>query len=311
MTGNDTCDFQQRLAEQTGLSLGLLQRRSITGFVRRRCQELGLQDELAYQRLLIRDPAETELLVNEVSVPETWFFRYPSSYGLLIDHCSALLGQRHDKLRMLSIACATGEEPYGMAMAASQAGWPLDRISVDAIDRHQSSIATARRAVYRRNSFRESVPPWADRWFHHREDAGHVDASIVATVRCWCHDILSGALPTSQTNYDVVFCRNLLIYLGEMARAKLSRLLSSLLSAGGILFVGHAEIPIVAGGSFEPVQIKQSFSLRHRQTATPFPSARATTRWSSFSAARPRIPPIGFARPLRRSFCPSVSPSSS
>ncbi|TWU30824.1 CheR family methyltransferase [Novipirellula artificiosorum] len=266
MTANASTQMQQQFAKQTGLSLGLLQTPTIAGFVKRRCLELGLDDELAYHRLVIGDPLETERLVKQVSVPETWFFRYPSSYDLLVNHSADLLSGPRQDLRMLSIACATGEEPYSMKMAAVQSGWPDDGIRIDAIDRHEASVAIARRAVYGNNSFREPMPAWAERWFHRTQDAMQVHANITTNVEFMDRDILNGSWPVGSTIYDVVFCRNLFIYLNDSARTTLSLLLSSLLPPGGILFVGHAEVSILAGDCFEPIGVRHSFALRRKHS---------------------------------------------
>lgn len=270
MTATDVEQLKRRLAERTGLDLGLLERPALNGFVQRRCRELGLTDEAAYHELVMRDTAEMERLVQEVSVAETWLFRYPSSFDLLVEHLTGLLSRRRDELKMLSIACATGEEPYSMVMAAAHAGWPLDRVSVDAVDRHEASLAIAREACYRSNSFRETTPGWAQQWLCCSDDGARVDARIVDAVSFSCHDILRGLLPAGRAPYDVVFCRNLFIYLGDTARKKLADLLASNISPAGMLFVGHAEYAILPDESFESAGVQHTFALRPKQlTSAP------------------------------------------
>jgi chemotaxis protein methyltransferase WspC len=266
MAATDVRQLKRRLAERTGLDLGLLDRPALSGFVQRRCRELGLPDEAAYHALVMRDSDEMERLVQEVSVAETWLFRYPASFQLLVDHAAGLLRRKRNEIRMLSIACATGEEPYGMAMAAAEAGWPLDRVAVDAVDRHEASLAIAREACYRGNSFRETMPDWAQKWFCCAEDGAQVDARIVAAVNFSHHDILTASLPAGRAPYDVVFCRNLFIYLGDAARTKLADLLASVISPDGILFVGHAECAILPDESFESAGVKHAFALRPKRS---------------------------------------------
>ena len=265
MTAREVVRLKQQLAERTGLSMGLLQQPGLSEFVQRRLVTLGLDDESTYYRLVLRDADEMERLVQEVSVPETWFFRYPESFRLLAEHCSGLLQRREGKLRMLSIACATGEEPYGMAMTAVHAGWPLQGVVVDAVDRNEASLQIAREANYGKRSFREPIPDWAQQWLRRTDRGTQVHAGIVGTVHFQCQDILGSSLLRGDISYDAIFCRNLLIYLRTAARKDLADLLSARLATDGILFVGHAEQATLPQTSFEPVNSRHTFALRPRQ----------------------------------------------
>jgi chemotaxis protein methyltransferase WspC len=236
------------------LSLRLLQGPIVEGFVKRRCRELGLEEDTAYYQLATKMPSELDLLTQEIAVPETWFFRYPASFELLIDHCSSLLHGPKESLRMLSIACASGEEPYGMTMAAFSADWAPDRVTVHAVDRQPSSLAIARHARYSKNSFREPVPAWAEQWFDQTSDAVQIDERVVRSVRFDCGDVLGDV--SSSLVYDVVFCRNLFIYLGD---------------------------------SFQAAGVKHTFALR-RKSRSPVLQLTPTNSGNSTARAAPTAP---------------------
>lgn len=274
MAATDVVQLKQQFAERTGLDASLLGQSALAGFVRRRCVALGIADELAYYALAIQDPDEADRLVHEVSVAETWFFRYPSSFEVLRQHATELLSRRRNQLRMLSIACATGEEPYGMAMAATEAGWPLNRIAVDAFDRHEASLSIARKACYRSNSFRDAKPAWAEKWFQKTADATRVDPRVVAAVRFARRDVVGDLLPVENNLYDFVCCRNLFIYLSQAARGKLVDFLRSVTAADGLLLVGHAEVGILPADAFVPLAVPHAFALRrkHPEAVTPNPA---------------------------------------
>ena len=259
--------LKQQLAERTGLSLGLLQRPAMAGFVKRRCQELGLADELAYHQLRdARLRRKRSVLVKEVSVPETWFFRYPASFELLIDHCRVCCRQSHNELRMLSIACATGEEPYSMTMAALQAGWPLDRIVIDAIDRHEASLAIARRAFYRRYFISRTHTALGEPLVPNRRGrrAGR-RARSWPRVTFLCHDILSGIWPRGRAAVRHHLLSQFVHLSRRFGANEARRLLPpAARSAEGLLFVGHAEFPILPSESFESAGVKRTFALRRR-----------------------------------------------
>ncbi|MEM9658852.1 MAG: CheR family methyltransferase, partial [Planctomycetota bacterium] len=233
--------FFQRIAARTGLEPDLLDRPSLRGYALRRRSELGLSDEAAFRERLLRDQAELDRFVQEVSVAETWFFRYPASFALLERHADRLRRQGKPSLRTLSVACATGEEPYSMAVALAQSGWPLNRFVVEAFDRHDRSVAFARSARFPQWSFREPLPTGTAKWFHRDgADATLVDSRIAATVDFRCEDVLIAGDPAKYGTYDAVFCRNLFIYLSEAARTRLIEFLDAVLAPDGLLFVGHA-----------------------------------------------------------------------
>lgn len=280
----------QQLAERTGLEVALLERPAVHRYLQARCRQLGLADEAAYLQFALRDPGELERLIQEISVPETWFFRYPASFQLLIDHAARLQHSKVDRLRMLSVACATGEEPYGMAMAAASV-YPLERIAVDGVDRNESSLVVARAGRYRLNSFRETMPLWGERWFDWAGDVRQVDARIRSIVQFDCGDVLSSAL-TDRPPYQVIFCRNLFIYLGESARRRLIDWLLSVLDADGLLFVGHAETAILPDHLLESAKVANTFAVRRKQAAaaapaTPKPPRKPTPK--RVAAAKPKI----------------------
>lgn len=309
MTVNNLLPWKQRLAERTGLDADLLDRPAVAGFVERRRLSRGLPDDAAYYAWAMGDAGELDRLVEEVAVAETWFGRYPASFQLLSQHAAKLLPQR-ERLQMLSIACATGEEPYGMAMAAAAAGWPLERIAVRAVDRNERSLALARAGVYRRNAFRDGVPEWAARWIRWDKDQAHVDARLAACVTFTCQDVLRRPRDLASSFYDAVFCRNLMIYLSDAARTTLIDYLASLVSPEGLLFVGHAEPSALAGGRFEPAGVKRAFALRRRQSNPETAAPARPQRSSPASApARPKRRPAEVAKPAARAMPPPAQPS--
>ncbi len=290
MTRPDVFAFHQQIVERTGLAPELLDRPALEGFVRQRCVELDLSHADAYRELVLRNSDELNRLVQEVSVPETWFFRYPASFELLRDHAACLWRKQHASLRLLSVACATGEEPYSMAIAATQAGWPTDRLLIDAVDRHERSLSIARTANYGNRSFRDPLPPWAEKWFRQGPAATQVDGRLAATVRFHCQDVLTAVPPSDGTKYDAVFCRNLFIYLHGAARTKLVDFLASVLAPEGLLFVGHAEYAVLPQERFQAAGVRHAFALRQRAWPDRSDSARCVQQAAASPKKRPILP---------------------
>ncbi len=109
-----------------------------------------------YWRTLLGSRDEQQALIEAVIVPETWFFRYPESFVTLAKLASKRLAEINNlrALRILSLPCSTGEEPYSIAMALLDAGLKPHQFKVDGLDVSPLSVEKARRALYGKNSFR-------------------------------------------------------------------------------------------------------------------------------------------------------------
>ena len=297
---------KRRLAERAGLEPGLLDCESFERIIRGRLRELGLDNSRAYCERLDRDASELQRLVEQVSVSETWFFRYPDSFALLLRHLNALRSTENPpaRLRMLSVACSTGQEPYSMAITAAQAGWPLESVILDAVDRNEDAILAANQASYPRRALRDDAPEWALQWLHPEGDRIRVDAQIKTAVRWIVADVLQPPTFAFQDRYDVIFCRNLLIYLHPAARANLTERLSGWLSPSGLLFVGHAERIESLRPRFQFVAEPHTFALRASEPEQPTVSA------SEGSEHRPAARPVAVTRPVRPTLREALAPAS-
>ncbi|MFV2066344.1 MAG: CheR family methyltransferase [Pirellulales bacterium] len=257
------------LVARLGLAPTLVASETVVGFIERRIGQLDLADAGGYLEHVRSAPDELERILAEIAVPETWFFRYPASFELLYQHLRALRSSSAEPqtLRMLSLACATGEEPYSMAMTAAAAGWDLRHVVIDAVDIGSQLVATARRGHFTPRSVRDTLPAWCAPWLTVRQDRLRMADAIRGAVRFHQAEADRFAPPESAlplaTTYQVIFCRNLMIYLSATRRARLVRRLTDWLAADGLLFVGHAEVQIESlDGPFHAVDFPQAFAIR-------------------------------------------------
>lgn len=179
--------------------------------------------------------ADWRSFVDLMVVPETWFFRVPEQFDDLVRQ---LRGVEARPLRVLSLPCSTGEEPYSIAAALLQAGWAPQSFEILGVDVSGRAIEHARRAQYRSSSVRGLDPePWIARNGDHWQPIEAVRRS----VRFLCANALQpGALP-AELRFHAVLCRNLLIYLDSHSRTRLLELLLSRLEPGGLIYAGQAE----------------------------------------------------------------------
>lgn len=270
---------------RTPLHRRLLEGEAGEQVIRRRMRESGAGDLETYCRRLAEDPVELEALVVAIAVPETWFFRYRASWEYLAeklrDHPARNSGR---SLFMLSAPCATGPEPLSLVATALHAGWPLERIEVEAVDVSAVAVATASRSAERPLPLREPLPPWAEMWFEHRDGGVVARPEILARIR-FAHADLFAWSPEEGRRFDVILCRNLLIYLAPESRRRILDRCGRWLADDGVLLVGHADHDARSVEGFESVGVPQTFAYRRRRTP-----ADSSTRPAPASPTRPERP---------------------
>jgi chemotaxis protein methyltransferase WspC len=271
----EACRLAEAFLERSiGLDSQTVGSGTIARAVRMRMNACGEPDEGAFLARLSRDAEERERFIDEVVVPESWFFRDQQVFDYLRQLASAYAqSPRPTPLRVLCVPCAAGEEPYSVAIAFLEAGLSPDQFRIDATDVSHTSLRRAAAATYSANAFRAADISFRDRWFRERDAAAELDEAVRTQVHFSWGNLLDQSFATDREPYDIIFCRNLLIYLTADARSRAEQVLDRLLAPDGILVLGAAEPPILRG-SWRPVASNAVFTLR-RGTATTnrFPAA--------------------------------------
>ena len=231
---------------------------------RLRMKTLGLKSIDEYCDRVEKSREEWAELVESVVVNETWFFREPEAFAALVRLVVQewLPRQVAGPLRLLSIPCASGEEPYSLAIALLDAGLLPGQFRVDAVDISARSLARARRAVYGMNSFRGKDLSFRDRHFHSGREGYALDPRVCGCVHFVQDNLLADHFLSSQTSYNFIFCRNLLIYFDRPTQTRALERLKQLLSREGVLFVGPAELPILLDEGFVSLELSMAFACR-------------------------------------------------
>src|SRR4249919_2922139 len=160
-------DFDGLLREAIGLDASSLGPSAIARAVAARQAACRLDDVHGYWLRVRSSPTELQELIEAVVVPETWCFRDSAAFAALASMARAeLVGNpAHGELRLLSLPCSSGEEPFSMAIALLDAGLPANRFRIDAIDISERALALGRRAQYGVNSFRGHELAFRERHF--------------------------------------------------------------------------------------------------------------------------------------------------
>jgi chemotaxis protein methyltransferase WspC len=258
------------LRQKIGLDALTVGSNTITRAVNRRMADCGLTDISIYLTKLQTSPPELEELIETVVIPETWFFRDREPFVFLSRYAvSEWWPQNPGKtLRVLSLPCSTGEEPYSIAIALLEAGLNPRNFSIDAADISKVALKKAERAVYGKNSFRDKNLDFRDRYFTGLAgDFYQLNDSVRRKVNFIQGNILDSYFLVGQIPYDVIFCRNVLIYLDGTGRSQTVQLLNRLLKPAGILFLGHSESGQKLPEQF--VSVRHSLAFAYRKNDIP------------------------------------------
>lgn len=234
---------------------------------RMRSHEITKKDD--YLKLLQSSPAEWDVLVESIVITETWFFRDRDTFQALVRLVFDEWLPAHPTggLRLLSLPCSTGEEPYSMAMALMDAGLPAQRFQIDAVDISSRVLASAERAVYGKNSFRGQDLDFRGRHFQPMAEGHALNPSVRTSIRFQKGNLLDDRCLMGTEAYDFIFCRNLLIYFDGPTQTKVLHKLRRHLAPSGALFLGPAELPLALDNGFVPANRPMSFVCRNADAA--------------------------------------------
>jgi len=251
------------LNERFGISLGEQKRSLVAGRLARRLRELGLAGFREYVERLEadRDGAELSELVDRITTNHSFFFRERGHFDFLRDTVlpgieASIAAQSPYPLRIWSAGCATGEEVYSIAILLEEYFGPRLR-SVDlgllATDISLAALEEARAGVYAAEKLRETPAGYRLSCFDPAGDGLYAVKdryrSMVLFKRL---NLMSGNFPM-RGKFDVIFCRNVMIYFDPASRERLTRALSNYVKPGGYLFIGHSESLPREGCPFEYV----------------------------------------------------------
>jgi two-component system CheB/CheR fusion protein len=247
------------IQESRGLDFRGYKRTSLRRRISLRMEAVGAEDFSTYQARLEADPGEFESLLNTVLINVTSFFRDAEAWEVLKNEVVPLLIARAEPdrpIRVWSVGCASGEEPFSIAMLFAEKLGMVEfcqRVKIYATDLDEEALKTARLATYSPRGV-ESVPAdYLARYFERTNNHYVFDRNLRKCVIFGRHNVVHDA-PISRI--DLLVCRNLLIYLeGETQSTVLPRLHYAL-AADGVLFLGKAETQLARSPLFRPIESK-------------------------------------------------------
>jgi chemotaxis protein methyltransferase CheR len=201
-------------------------------------------------------------VMDAFSVQETYFWREVAQIRALVDVVVPAWFRAHPgkPLRIWSAACATGEEPYSLAMALIEGGYGKHPISIVASDASRNAIEHAREAVYRERSFRALPPELREKYFvpaERGESRLLVERLLPVTFRR--ANVVSAADTADLATAPVIFCRNVFIYFSPESTRRTAQQFARAMPEGGHLFIGASETLLKLTPAFDLEEICDAF----------------------------------------------------
>jgi len=240
------CEFLYR---RTGMSLSDSKRYFIDRRLSERMEATGAPSFQAYFSLLRSDTAhEVEHLVNAFTVNETYFYREDHQLQCLTESLlpAIVAGKRPgEPLRIWSIPCSTGEEPYSIAIWLMENWADVDRYDIEIVgsDIDSRALQAAEEGIYGSRALMRLSPVVVDRYFARMTDGEQfqIDPGLRGSIRFTRVNLVDGTDMAAYRDFDVVFCRNVLIYFDDASRRMAAENIYDCLRPGGYICLGHSE----------------------------------------------------------------------
>ena len=237
-----------------------------------RIEEMGdaVASTESYLRMFDAEAGDEELrrLLPLVTVGKTSFFRDERQFEALRGLLPGLLARPRSGGRPLAVwsaGCATGEEPYSLAMSAAEAGAAPDDVEIVATDVNPEAVAAAARGVYDARRVKEIPESLRESWFDRDADRYTVRAGLrryINAIRP--HNLVSSIFPrpSSGAGWDLIFCRNVIIYFDTATTQQVLAQFHQALNPGGYLFLGYSESLFRLFEGFELTEVAGAFLYR-------------------------------------------------
>ncbi len=236
--------------------------------VKEHMDELEISSLRDYMVLLISNNVILDDFISKITVNETYFYRdfdQIEAFGEIVQDKGK--GVKKGKgVRVLSLPSSTGEEPYTLALASCELLRDCSKTYIIGVDIDKKALETAKRGVYSDRSVSRLPEEYLSKYFSYISGFGwSVCSRLRSMVRFYKGNVLDRVFIKSLGKFDVIFCRNLLIYFDDESRKKAVNHLYSVLDDDGWLFLGAAESMSRISSLFKPYRVKKAIAYRKEE----------------------------------------------
>ncbi len=237
MEDQDFLQFIANIKRKTGIDLALYKeaqmKRRLTSLRLKR----GYNNFATYFEALSKDQELLYEFLDRMTINVSEFYRNPSRWEVLQNKILPRLYQESKKLKLWSAACSTGEEPYTLALVLLAKQFQREA-AILATDIDEGAIAKAKQGVYSDRSLQDCPKDLLARYFQKDGITYQISPEIKRMVTFKQHNLLADPF---DSGFDLIICRNVMIYFTEEAKHELYHKFSRALRPGGVLFVGSTE----------------------------------------------------------------------
>jgi len=266
--------FKRLVLDKFGIKLTDRDYNKISRMILTRIRKLKTKSVSNYLKILESDLQENEwqYLIDGITVSETYFFRDQDQCSAIKEYILPRIIKVQEKrhLKIWSVGCSTGEEPYTMAILISQIIPDLKKwtIEITGTDLNPGNISMAEKGLYRNNSFRGVKQEIIANYFKKKGDSFLINNHLRDNVKFDCFNIelaKGKSFPDKFHNFDVIICRNVLIYFEKNAIRNILAGFKKALHPQGYLVLGHSEFSLVPKKDFQTIQTNNTFIYTHRK----------------------------------------------
>lgn len=234
---SDYIKFVDSIKRKTGIDLAAYKEAQMKRRLTSLYEKKGFKNFVDFFQALDKDRDLLNEFLDRMTINVSEFYRNAKRWDVLEKKIFPKLLAENKRLKIWSAACSTGEEPYTAAMVLSN-HLSLSQISILATDLDENAIQRAKVGIYPERSLAEVPTDMKSKYFEKQAAFYKVDDAIKKTVTFKKHNLLKD---TYDKNFDLIICRNVMIYFTEDAKDQIYQSFSNSLKPGGILFVGSTE----------------------------------------------------------------------
>ncbi len=258
-------DIVRYLFNEFGLMPESLGKKVIENSILSSMKQHSINDSNVFLAKLISGAIDRQTIVEEITVPETWFFRDIDTFIFFKESINKRIRMNNnDKISILSAPCATGEEAYSIAIQLLEAGILPNSFSITALDISKKYLQLAKEGIYTKTSFRFEID-FLKKYFTEENGKLLINNKIKNLINFRCENLISNDFFNSLEFFDYIFCKNVLIYLNENARQKVLHNLDKKLKKDGIIFSGHSEFMIFQNYGFQAINFPGAYAFSKQQ----------------------------------------------